>query len=111
MAGRRPGKPKAGCEKRELLMNNQIARRDFLKTASAAGVFAHAAIMQGRALADAGRQPRRPGDVRISGTSYSPVAGYPIQPKRFSEVVIHDSFWKPRIRTNAEVTIPFQARK
>ena len=42
--------------------------------------------------------------------SYTP-SDYPIQPKRYSEVKVNDSFWKPRIATNAEVTIPFEVKK
>jgi DUF1680 family protein len=46
----------------------------------------------------------------ISATSYAP-ADYPILPKRFSEVKLKDSFWSPKVKTNAEVTIPFEVRK
>jgi len=33
-------------------------------------------------------------------------AHYPIQPVPFTSVAVTDNFWKPRIRTNHEVTIP-----
>jgi DUF1680 family protein len=39
---------------------------------------------------------------------------YPIQPVAFTQVQVTDSFWAPKIRTNAEVTIPYtleQCRK
>ncbi|HUI54660.1 MAG TPA: beta-L-arabinofuranosidase domain-containing protein [Bryobacteraceae bacterium] len=49
--------------------------------------------------------------VPISDGAYTPVADYPIQPKRYSEVKMKDTFWKPRIATNAEVTIPFEVQK
>jgi len=64
--------------------------------------------------ADAGRQATaapKPAAPRISGTAYTPIPDYPIQPKRHSDVTITDRFWKPRIATNAEVTIPFQVQK
>ena len=76
-------------------MDRKVPRRDFLKTAqAAAGMLAYAT--QGRAAANA---------------AYTPVADYPIQPKRYSEVEIRDAFWKPKITTNAEVTIPFEVQK
>src|SRR5688500_16745001 len=34
------------------------------------------------------------------------VRDYAIEAKRFSEVTLKDHFWKPRIETNASVTIP-----
>jgi DUF1680 family protein len=36
---------------------------------------------------------------------------YPIQPKRCAEVTITDSFWKSKIATNAQVTIPLEVQK
>jgi uncharacterized protein len=36
----------------------------------------------------------------------SVVADYPIQPVPFTEVKLTDSFWAPRIKKNADVTIP-----
>ena len=32
---------------------------------------------------------------------------YPIKPVAFTEVGIDDAFWLPRLRTNREVTIPY----
>jgi hypothetical protein len=55
--------------------------------------------------------PPAPGKVELSGTVYPPGSDYPIQPKRFSEVTVKDNFWKPKIKTNAEVTIPFVIQK
>jgi DUF1680 family protein len=92
---------------REVGMGN-IPRRDFLKAApAAAGVIASVTAAGGQQAATA----HRPADVRISGTAYTPALDYPIQPKRYSEVAITDSFWKPKIATNAHVTIPFEAQK
>jgi len=83
-------------------MDSKVPRRDFLKTAqAAAGLLAYAA-------SDAQAQAS---DVTISASKYTPVPDYPIQPKRYSEVTMKDAFWKPKITTNAEVTIPFEIRK
>jgi DUF1680 family protein len=82
-------------------MNDKTARREFLKVAAAgtAGL-AYAAPQKGQ----------RSGDVRISSASYSP-ADYPIRPVPYSQVTLRDNFWEPRVRRNAEVTIPFEIRK
>jgi DUF1680 family protein len=45
-----------------------------------------------------------------STTAYTP-ADYAIVPKRYSEVTLKDGFWAPKIKTNAEVTIPFEVEK
>src|SRR6185295_15764856 len=79
-----------------------IARRDFLKAASVA---AGAVPLVAAAKRGAGA------DVRIAGTSYTPIQDYPIRPKPHSEVTIADRFWKPKIETNAKVTIPFEVEK
>jgi DUF1680 family protein len=52
-------------------------------------------------------KPKAPG---ISGTTYTP-AEYPIEAKRYSEVLLKDSFWSPKVKTNAEATIPFEVEK
>jgi DUF1680 family protein len=86
-------------------MSNRILRRDFLKTGSmAAGALAAAR------LATQASKPR-PGDVRISTSAYKPVDDYPIQAKRFSDVILTDDFWRPMVARNAEVTIPFEVEK
>jgi hypothetical protein len=46
----------------------------------------------------------------ISDTEYTP-SSYPIQPKPFQEVTLSDSFWRPKMKRNAEVTIPFEVPK
>jgi len=78
-----------------------MARRAFLKTvpAAAAGMVTYAG------------QTAKPAGVKIGASSYTPVFDYPIRPKRGAEVRIRDRFWKPRIATNAEVTIPFEIQK
>ena len=50
-------------------------------------------------------------EVELSGTVYTPDSDYSVQSKLFSEVTIKDNFWKPKIKTNAEVTIPFVIKK
>jgi len=88
----------------------RIARRDFLRYASAAGAVARAAPATGN--------PSREGvtqigsaSVRISAADYAPVPDYPIRPQRHSSVRMTDRFWKPRLARNAEVTIPFEMQK
>jgi DUF1680 family protein len=48
------------------------------------------------------------GILLISGCSKKPAKGedYPIQPVPFTSVKLTDSFWEPRIKKNASVTIP-----
>jgi DUF1680 family protein len=88
-------------------MGTQLGRRDFLKTTSAAaGALAHV-VTQGGAQAKA--QSAKPAEVKISSVAYSPGGDYPIQGQRFSRVTVNDAFWKPRIATNATVTIPLLA--
>ena len=87
-------------------MDRPIARRDFVKEAPAAVGL----------LAAGMRLPEPPAPTEspypdIGAQSYTPVADYPIRAKRFSEVAVADAFWKPKIATNAEVTIPFEAQR
>ena len=85
---------------------NKIARRDFLKAAPAAAGVAVSAM--------GGQAPPRPRATTapaIGSARYTPVRDYPIQPKRPWEVTLTDMFWKPRMATNAAVTIPFQIEK
>jgi uncharacterized protein len=85
-----------------------VARRDFLKAAPAA---AGMAALVGGAHTEQPTHTPVTGQPRISGVTYSPQVDYPIRPKRHSEVTITDSFWKPKIDTNAAVTIPFEVQK
>jgi uncharacterized protein len=87
-------------------MSHNLPRRAFLKTVPmAAGMLASPAPHAAPAKAV------KAADVAISGTPYTPVPDYPIRPKRYSEVTLHDTFWKPKIDTNVRVTIPFEVRK
>ena len=82
-----------------------IARREFLKAASVATgtVGLTAAIRPATSLhAD---------DVRISSAAYMPVPDYPIRPQPYFDVKLNDTFWKPKVATNAAVTIPFEVQK
>jgi uncharacterized protein len=83
---------------------DRIARRDFLKSAAAAGL--------GSAISDAANAaaPAR-AKARIASTAYTPQRDYPIRPQRAAAVRITDRFWAPKLRTNAEVTIPLEVRK
>jgi DUF1680 family protein len=85
---------------------NKIARRDFLKAAPAAAGVAVSA-MSGQSPA----RPRAATPPAIGSARYTPVRDYPIQPKRPWDVTLTDTFWKPRMATNAQVTIPFQIEK
>jgi len=82
-------------------MMGRLARREFLKAVPAA-----AGVM----VAVAAAAPT-PADTKISGVTYTPVPDYPIQPRRHSAVMLTDSFWKPKVTTNADVTIPFEVQK
>jgi DUF1680 family protein len=85
----------------------KIARREFLKAAPA-GIATYVAA------ASAGIEPAEPQPAvnpTIGAAAYTAVPDYPIQPKRCSEVTITDNFWKSKIATNAEVTIPLEVQK
>src|SRR5262245_37190480 len=83
----------------------KVARRDFLKAAAAAPLIVSSASAAGAATGAART------DVKIGDTSYTPVPDYPIQPKAYSEVELTDTFWKKKVATNADVTIPFEVQK
>ena len=81
-------------------MTRPIPRRQFLQTtALAAGVLAQ---VPGRQAAP--RTAASP-DVRIGSASYQP-RDYSIQAKAPWEVVLKDTFWAPKVLTNARTTIP-----
>lgn len=88
-------------------MSHGIRRRDFLIAAPAAvGVLAGAA--HGAVPADPARRPSVA--ARIPRAVYAP-GEYPIRGKRYSEVTLRDTFWKPKVDRNAQVTIPFEVQK
>ena len=84
-----------------------IGRREFLKSATAAA----GATALSRGLGDSLEAVQKPADVRIGTGRYQPVADYPIQPQRFSDVRLTDTFWKPKVDLNAAVTIPLEVHK
>src|SRR5262245_64162279 len=83
----------------------RIARREFLKTASAAG----GALGLGARFPSA-RQASDAGPVRISSVAYTP-SDYPIRAQPYHAVKLTDGFWQPKVATNARVTIPFEVEK
>src|SRR5215475_2191175 len=87
-------------------MNQNIKRRGFLKTVGAASAAAYSGL-----FTRTDGQTSSPAGVRIGTASYTPVGDYPIRPRRGDSVRIKDHFWGPKLRTNAEVTIPFEAQK
>ena len=81
-----------------------IARRDFLKAApAAASLLAIGAAMPDMPLAE---EPY----PTIGSARYTPT-DYTVVPKRFTDVTLTDTFWKPKIATNAEVSIPYEAAR
>src|SRR5579864_7736153 len=95
---------------KEMGMDSKVPRRAFLEAVPAAvGMLAYAA--PATAAEPAPRTALKAADVTISATPYTPVPDYPIQPKRYAEVALRDTFWKPKVSTNAEVTIPFEVQK
>ena len=88
-------------------MDQAISRRDFLKSAPvAAGAVAAAAATTGPVSAE-----QKAGAVQIGRAAYQPVRDYAIQPQRYFDVTLADAFWKPKVATNAAVTIPFEVQK
>jgi hypothetical protein len=94
-------------------MTAKVNRRNFLKTASATvGMLAYAT--EGSLPAPAEEKPAAAGEPTISILSqvpYKPGADYPIQAKEFTKVRLKDNFWQPKMKINAEVTIPFEVQK
>jgi DUF1680 family protein len=94
-------------------MKTKVHRRDFLKTVSAAvGTLAYGSVGSAASLATyADEKTAAPAaSPVISAVAYSP-SSYPIQPKPFHEVTLTDNFWQPKMKRNAEVTIPFEIQK
>ena len=84
-------------------MSRPIPRRQFLQTtALAAGSLAQVVSAQGTTRATQ--------EVRIGSARYVP-ADYPIQALRPWDVMLNDTFWKPRLATNVRTTIPLLAAR
>jgi uncharacterized protein len=85
---------------------DRIDRRDFLKTTpAAAGILALGVRAAEQAPQAQSTYPT------IGAQTYKPITDYPIRAKRFSEVTLTDDFWAPKVKINAEVTIPFEAER
>lgn len=94
-------------------MNTTVNRRGFIKAVSATAGTLALGVGSGAAIQadDTSSVKKTPTAVPVlSSVAYRPRA-YPIQPKRFHEVTLKDSFWQPKMRRNAEVTIPFEVHK
>jgi uncharacterized protein len=90
-------------------MTRTMRRREFLRTTTAAaGSLAYAAGLEAQTQSSA-RAAAAP-EIRIDNSRY--VAGdYPIQPLPASKIALTDAFWKPKLLTNATVTIPLLAAR
>jgi uncharacterized protein len=87
-------------------VDRSIARREFLKAAPAAASAIALAVQA------PGAEPNeQAGDPKIGAQPYTPVTDYPIHATRFSDVTLSDAFWKPKLETNARVTIPMLAQR
>ena len=95
-------------------MSRNIPRRRFLRTAPAAGALAYATTGRMREPATPDASDARgdgPPDIELWKSQHPPAADYPIRPKAPSQLALADEFWRPRVRRNAEVTIPLEVRK
>src|SRR5918999_485987 len=104
-------------------MKTQLSRRTFLKSSSAAAsalayavtsdVGAHAVHPdhQTTSAAAGTRATATSKTVRISSVAYTPGPDYAIQATRVSHVTLQDNYWKPRVDTNATVTIPLLVQR
>ena len=93
-------------------MKSHIGRRDFLKvTSAAAGALANTVAISSHSANEGAEQSPKAKAVSISSVSYTPGPGYPIHAKRHAEVTMRDRFWKPRIATNATITIPLLVQR
>ena len=90
---------------------SSMRRREFLKSASAAAAsLAPIVAVQTTARREASSRSAGGQELRI-GTARYAERDYPIQPKDCAEVTLKDGFWKPKILTNATVTIPLLAAR
>lgn len=90
----------------------KVDRRKFLKTASATvGMIACGSEATAHAIESA--TPAIGGTTfpTLSGVTYEAHADYPIHEKKFTEVKLTDEFWLPKMKRNAQVTIPFEIQK
>jgi DUF1680 family protein len=88
-----------------MALDSDIPRRDFLKATPAAAAILAVAV---QSPDDAPAQTPYP---HIGAQRYTPTEDYPIRAKRFSEVVLKDGFWRPKVEINANVTIPMLVQR
>jgi DUF1680 family protein len=92
-------------------MSRSIPRRQFLKTASvAAGSLAHVVGAAGQSQSGTPRTAVAADAPHIGRAKYVE-RSYPILPVERTQVTLADDFWKPKIATNAAVTIPLLAAR
>jgi DUF1680 family protein len=88
-------------------MTRTIPRREFLKTTSAAAG-SLACVAGAQAATQSGTRRGAVEEIRIGSARY--VEGdYPVQALHPTKIVMTDAFWKPKLLTNADVTIPLLA--
>jgi DUF1680 family protein len=49
--------------------------------------------------------------IVLSGPGGDPQKDYPIRPVAFTQVLVRDVFWAPRLETNRTITVPFALKK
>src|SRR5215218_7850432 len=105
------GKPREWRPGREKTMTHRIARRQFLHTtAMAAGSLAQIVGAGGAPQLRGGDRTDRTQPIRIGSAAYTP-RDYSIRGVRPTDVVLNDTFWKPKVLTNARTTIPLLAAR
>lgn len=92
-------------------MDARIPRRQFLKTVPAAGALVYATTSRGDTTPRTATPVEPDGAIQPWRAGGGIVGDYAIRPKPYHEVVLRDDFWRPRVLTNADVTIPFEVRK
>src|SRR5262249_30102431 len=85
----------------------KLSRRAFIRAASAASGGIAWAGSAARAAATSAASRR----LGLSQTDYTPRIENPTRAARARDVTLRDSFWQPKVATNARVTIPFEVRK
>src|SRR5580765_2364832 len=88
-------------------MRNHISARAILETILIAAAVLGIAVSSECAASE----PQKTAGVQIGSGNYQPLPDYPIRPKRHADVRMTDEFWAPKIKTNAEVSIPFLVQK
>src|SRR6185312_9383441 len=85
--------------------STDMRRRAFLKTVPAVAV--GLATLQSSSAGGAAPTSQAP----IAEASFPRGRDYPMRPLPFWDVTLKDDFWAPKVRRNAEVTVPFEISK